>query len=61
MFFDDFNERTSNIPSDSCAASRSLLPAYIPIVERRKNQPSGSRDVIFNFTAAGATSSSTSC
>ena len=59
LFFDDFNEPGFE---RSFGFMRSVgdhfLPAYMPIVERRMNQPSGSASVIFSSIGAAATSNS---
>ena len=54
LFFDDFNERSFE---HSFQFMRSVgdhfLPAYMPIVERRKDQPSGSRERDFQLYRRG--------
>ena len=60
LFFDDLNEPGFE---QAFAFMRSVgdhyLPAYLPIVERRKNTPTASAKREFQSTGAAATSSST--
>jgi coproporphyrinogen III oxidase len=61
VFFDDFAELASSAACDDARGRRSLLPAYLPIVQRRRTRPTASASASSRPTGAAATSSSTWC
>ena len=54
IFFDDFAERDFDFSFGlACAVGDAFLPAYVPIVERRKDTPFGERERSFQLYRRG--------